>query len=74
MKLIDYIKQLPRGTRASFASRCGTTRGHLLNVAYGSKPCSPKLAAAIERESGGVVTRAELRSDYREIWPELAAA
>lgn len=39
--------------RQAFAQRCGTTIKHLRNVVYGVRPCSPKLAAALERESHG---------------------
>lgn len=59
--------------REAFAKRCETTRGHMQNVAYG-KPCSPKLATAVWRDSEGVVTREELRpKDYWLIWPDLPA-
>jgi len=63
---------MDRPDRATFAIRCDTSLGHLTNVAYGYKPCSPELAVSIERESGGAVTRPELRpEDWRKIWPEL---
>lgn len=49
--------------REEFASRCGTTAGHLRNVAYKARPCGESLAIEIDRESKGVVTCEELRSD-----------
>ena len=59
--------------RESFALKCGTSIGHLANVSYG-KTCGPALAVAIERESCGQVTRADLRPhDYWLIWPDLKA-
>ena len=66
---------MDRPDRAAFAIRCDTSLGHLTNVAYGYKPCSPELAVSIERESGGAVKRQELRpDDWTRIWPELVAA
>lgn len=52
MTLRTYFMGLTVEQRAEFAARCGTTRKHLTNVAYGYKPCSEKLAINIERESG----------------------
>lgn len=46
-----------------FAARCGTSIGHLTNVAYGYRSCAESLAIAIERETGGAVTVEELRPD-----------
>lgn len=75
MKVIDYLKTMDRPDRDAFAQRCGTSLGHLNNVAYGYKPCGPELAVSIEQESGGAVTRQELRpDDWPRIWPELVAA
>ncbi|MNG34582.1 hypothetical protein D3C84_1210990 [compost metagenome] len=56
-------------------SKTGTTRGYLRQIAYGNKTASAEVAAGIERETGGAVTRQELRpDDWSRIWPELAAA
>ena len=56
MVLLDYLKTLPvPGGRGEFAERCGTSLGHLNNVAYGYKPCGEALAVCIERESSGAV-------------------
>ena len=72
MDLITYLRTLPYGGRRVFAEACGTTVGRLNNVAYGA-PCGAKLAAAIERESGGRVTRQQMRPhDWQDIWPELS--
>ncbi len=71
--LRPYWIAIPTADRKAFAARCGTTEPHLRNVAYG-KSCSPELASAIERETFGSVTRADLRpSDWWKIWPELHA-
>nr|WP_258397378.1 helix-turn-helix domain-containing protein [Paraburkholderia unamae] len=57
--------------RDDFAHRCGTTYAFLRNVMYGQRIAGEKLCVRIERESGGAVTRQDLRRDWREIWPEL---
>lgn len=53
---------LPMDEREAFAIRCGSTRKHLTNIAYG-KCCGEKLAIEIERESAGVVRCEALRDD-----------
>lgn len=64
---------MPKPERKAFALRCGTSFGHLQNIAYGYRPCGTALAVAIERESARQVTRQELRDDWHDLWPELAA-
>lgn len=73
--LIDYIKGLPDDkAREKFASRVGSSVGHLRNVGYGYKPCSHKLAALVWTESDGIVSRESLcPDDYWLIWPDLKA-
>ena len=74
MELKAYLKTLPNeDARAEFAARCETSIGHLRNVCYG-KTCGTDLAVLIWRESGGLVTREELRpDDYWRHWPDLQA-
>ncbi|QDD65562.1 hypothetical protein EJD96_16055 [Herbaspirillum seropedicae] len=60
MRLLEYIKTLPRGEREQFAARCGTSFEYLRQVAYGNRPCREFLAINIERESGQVVRCEEL--------------
>lgn len=60
MKLLDYLKTMPIEERDIFAVNCGTSLGHLNNVAYGYRPCGEKLAVDIERESEANVTVEEL--------------
>lgn len=71
MDLKNYLSPMTTQEREAFARACGTTRGHLQNVAYG-KRCAPALAVAIELNSGGKVKRKDMRDDWRAIWPELA--
>lgn len=73
MDLREYLKPLSRTDRQAIAFRAGTSLGHLINMSYGYKPCSPELASGIERATDGAVTRRDLRSDdWHLIWPELA--
>jgi hypothetical protein len=75
MELRDYLRSLPSDIeRAAFATRCGTTLGHLRNVGYGYKPCATDLAVRIESETAGSVSRPELREDWAAHWPELIQA
>lgn len=70
-KFKTFFADLPPAEREHFAARCGTTAGFLRNVIYGQRLPGEKLCVRIERESGYVVTRCDLRRDWREIWPEL---
>lgn len=60
MKLLSFMKTIPEEQRDAFATRCQTTWGYLLQVAYGKKNCGEKLAINIERESGRQVACEEL--------------
>ena len=61
-KFKPFFMGLPVAEREAFAKRCGTSRGHLTNIAYG-KPCAESLAINIERESGGAVRCEDIRPD-----------
>ena len=74
MELKNYLGQMPTDQRDAFAMRCGTTMGHLRNVMYGYKSCATDLAVCIERESGLLVRRWDLRPDWANHWPELIGA
>ena len=63
MTLKDYLHSIPPEDRAAFANRCGTTEGHLRNVAYGYRSCAESLAIAIERESDAAIRVEQLRPD-----------
>ncbi|MFC7408734.1 YdaS family helix-turn-helix protein [Hydrogenophaga atypica] len=74
MNLKTYLAPLPQTERVALAVAAGTTFGHLRNVGYRLRPCSPELAAAIERATRGAVMRWDMRPhDWRLIWPELQA-
>lgn len=53
-KFKSFFMSLVVAERIRFAERCGTSKGHLTNIAYG-KPCAESLAINIERESLGAV-------------------
>lgn len=75
MDLKAFLAPLDAEQRDQFASRCGTTKGHLQNVMYGVRPCATDLAVSIEKESAGAVRRWELRpNDWERHWPELVDA
>lgn len=67
MKLRPYLLSLQMDERIRFALRCGTTYNHLRNVAYGQKPCAEELAVAVEKESGGIVSVAELHAEFADL-------
>lgn len=72
-KLKALLTSMSLAQRKEFAARCRTTYAFLRNVMYGQRIAGEKLAVRIERESGHVVTRFDLRpGDWHEIWPELA--
>lgn len=73
MDLKTYLFKLDLDKRKTFAGKCGTTLGHLQNVAYGYRRPSTDLAVAIERVSDRFVTRRDLFPEsYSTKWPELA--
>lgn len=73
MNLKQHIHGLDAAAREKLAQSCGTTLGHLRNVMYGYRPCTPALASAIERHTARAVTRQDLcPDDWADIWPELA--
>lgn len=68
--LLDWL----RTADDEAVKRTGTTSGYLRQIAYGNKISSAEVAARVEHETGGVVTRQQLRpDDWMIIWPELAA-
>lgn len=75
MDLKTYYSGLSTEQREIFARKCGTSPGHLRNVAYGDRTASTELAVAIERESHGAVKRIDMFPDtFLDKWPELKAA
>jgi len=73
-KLLQYINALPPDERDLFAGRCGTSENYLRKACSVGQLLGPALCVSIERASGGHVRRVDLRSDWRQIWPELDQA
>jgi DNA-binding transcriptional regulator YdaS (Cro superfamily) len=61
-----------RGNAAHLAAELGVHKTQITNWAKGRAPIAPHRCVAIENATGGIVPRQKLRSDWREIWPELA--
>lgn len=71
-ELLKILNSMPREEQEAFASACSTTIGYLRKAVHAKEKYRPALCVAIERETGGKVTRQQLRpKDWRDIWPEL---
>ncbi|CAI8828676.1 hypothetical protein EI533_07095 [Pseudomonas donghuensis] len=69
-QMLDWLKVASNEAIA----RTGTTRGYLKQIAYGNKQASAMVAASLERETQGLITRQSLRpDDWQAIWPELSS-
>lgn len=61
--LLIYMKNLGSEAKVSeFAEKCGTTKGNLLQIAYGGS-VSPRLSKKISTESDGAIPLKDLRPD-----------
>lgn len=66
MTFKHYWKSIPRLERPMFAERVGASFSTLNQLAFGDRVISDTLALAIERETNGAVTVAELRPAFAE--------
>lgn len=74
MKLLDYLSA-ERGRQSALAKTLGVHAPDLSRWASGARPVPLEHCAAIERATGGAVTRRDLRpDDWHLIWPELVSA
>jgi len=74
-ELKTYLAELDEAERTALALKCGFSLGHIKNVSYGCKPCDHKLAAALEKNTNGRVTRKGLcPNDWDMVWLELVTA
>jgi DNA-binding transcriptional regulator YdaS (Cro superfamily) len=75
MKLNDYFASSGALTVAELRDRIGVSSDAQIRQwqhGYANRQPSPEYAVAIERETGGAVSRWDLRpSDWHLIWPEL---
>lgn len=73
MSIFEHL----RSTGLSFAeiaASIGTSPSYLSQMLHGRKPWAPEYCTAIERLTGGAVTRQDLRPlDFWRIWPDLPA-
>lgn len=74
-KLLAYLNSLSPADREAFAVKCGTTVGYIRRACSGGLALKAQTCVLIERESGGAVSRKDLRpNDWLETWPELQGA
>lgn len=74
-KLLNYLNSLTPAEQKAFANGCVTTVGYLRKACSRKQVLGTALSVAIERESGGVVTRRDLHPEnWADQWPELAEA
>jgi DNA-binding transcriptional regulator YdaS (Cro superfamily) len=72
MNLLLYVNQ-GRGMRSELARALSLLPIQISNWATGRRPVPIEHCPAIERATGGAVTRRDLRpDDWMDIWPELA--
>lgn len=70
MDLGTYLQSLPKGGRAELARRLDISQSFLYQVARGLRQMPVDRVLAVERATGGVVGRHDLRPDIypREPW------
>jgi DNA-binding transcriptional regulator YdaS (Cro superfamily) len=74
MNLLAYVKE-ERGRGAAIAAAVGVHPVMVSQWATGAKPVPVDRCAAIDKATGGKVTRRDLRPlDWHEHWPELVNA
>ncbi|WP_186058886.1 YdaS family helix-turn-helix protein [Burkholderia gladioli] len=71
MDLTTFLSMRGAPSAADFARRLGVAPSVVSQWRTGARPVPVKSCVAIERITGGLVARRDLRSDWREIWPEL---
>jgi len=63
MTLTEYFSTEPRGGKSEMAEYLRITPTWLGLIMRGARKASPELCVRIERATGGLVTREELRPD-----------
>ena len=70
MNLLEFLKA---NGSVRFAKQLGWSLQYLYQIKKGMRPVPVRHCVAIERATGGQVTRKDLRpNDWTDIWPELA--
>lgn len=71
MRLNEYLRK--RGDNVNLAKRINAHVQDISDWKQGLRPVPVRHCVAIERATGGAVTRKDLRpNDWQDIWPELA--
>lgn len=71
MDLKTFITTSQRGTAKRLAAALGFSASYLSQLAVTEALRKPELCVQIERLTLGMVPRQHLRSNWRDIWPEL---
>lgn len=72
MKAITNFLATSGLTQSEFARRIGVTQPMVYQMSRGLRPVPEKICVVIEQETGGAITRKDLRpDDWHLIWPEL---
>lgn len=71
MELKTFIQTSPRGTAKRLADRIGISASYLSQIATKESLRTPEMCVQIEGFTLGMVPRQHLRTNWREIWPEL---
>lgn len=61
--LLAFLNSLSPASQVEFATKVGTSVGYLRSAVSAKKRLGLELAVACERESGGQVTREQIRPD-----------
>lgn len=69
MNLREYLSA-QKGEASRLSRRIGTSAAYLSQIAHGHRQCSETVALAIERETGGAVTVADLRPQFAVLLDE----
>lgn len=73
MELKTFIQTSKRGTAKRLADQLGISASYLSQIASSENLRTPEMCVQIERLTLGAVPRQHLRTNWREVWPELSA-
>ncbi len=63
IELRDFFLALSTDERDVFASKCGTTTGHIKHIYSGNRTCSERIAIEMDKYSSGAVSCDKLCPD-----------
>jgi len=72
MELKPFIQTSRRGTAKRLADGLGISPSYLSQIAAKENLRTPELCVKIETLTLGAVPRQHLRTNWREVWPELS--